>query len=215
MARVGKIAQLPKPIREELNTRLDNGQQGPELLAWLNATPEAQAVCAKFDGKPINAQNLSVWRSGGYEDWRKRDDLRERLKLKAERCFRLAQETGGNLSEGAAAILGGQFLDVLERSESLDPGDLVNLTRAVVALRVGDQANIKLKQAERDLDRKEAELAGTLRRGAEAVLDAAQDQRVREIEQAAGSTRAEKIELIGQHIFGELWRTRPTSPPKE
>ena len=104
-------------IREELNQRLDNGQQGPELLAWLNGLPETQAVCARFDGKPVNAQNLSVWRTGGYEDWRKRDDLRERLKAKADRCFRLAQETGGSLSEGAAAILGGQFLEVLERAD--------------------------------------------------------------------------------------------------
>ncbi|HVY70426.1 MAG TPA: hypothetical protein VHH73_10890 [Verrucomicrobiae bacterium] len=68
--RTGKIGRLPRAIREQLNQRLHDGEQGPELLDWLNALPEVQAVlAAEFDGKPVNAQNLSSWRQGGYEDW--------------------------------------------------------------------------------------------------------------------------------------------------
>jgi len=36
MSRNGKIARLPRWIREELNRRLQRGQQGDSLLAELN-----------------------------------------------------------------------------------------------------------------------------------------------------------------------------------
>jgi hypothetical protein len=68
--RTGKIARLPKTIRDELNHRLDNGADGPELLAWLNALPEVQRVLAeKFGGRPLTKHNLSDWRRGGYAEW--------------------------------------------------------------------------------------------------------------------------------------------------
>jgi hypothetical protein len=75
--RLGKIAQLPKPIRDDLNRRLDNGHQSPELLEWLNSLPEIQELVAtKFEHQPITKSNLSHWRRGGYQDWRA-DQLRE------------------------------------------------------------------------------------------------------------------------------------------
>ena len=68
--RTGKISQLPKSIRDELNHRLQNGKQGPELLPWLNSLPETkELITTKFDHHPINRQNLTEWRHGGYEDW--------------------------------------------------------------------------------------------------------------------------------------------------
>jgi hypothetical protein len=68
--RIGKIARLPKLIRDELNHRLENGADGPELLAWLNALPEVQRVLAeKFGGRPLTKHNLSDWRHGGYAEW--------------------------------------------------------------------------------------------------------------------------------------------------
>ena len=64
--RTGKIARLPKVIREELNVRLENGESGKELLAWLNGLPEVQKVIAEqFGGKVVRKQNLSDWRQGG------------------------------------------------------------------------------------------------------------------------------------------------------
>ena len=38
--RNGKIARLPLEIREQLNRRLDDGEQGQPDLDWLNALPE-------------------------------------------------------------------------------------------------------------------------------------------------------------------------------
>lgn len=83
MSRPGKIARLPHTVRDTLNLRLHDGEQGPELLAWLNAEPAVQAVlAAHFNGQPINAQNLSEWRRGGYAVWCEQEQvlaLAERL----------------------------------------------------------------------------------------------------------------------------------------
>jgi hypothetical protein len=78
--RRGKIARLPRTIRETLNRRLSDGEAGPKLLAWLNAQPEVQTVLAEeFAGRPITEQNLSEWRQGGYLDWEHKEALRESL----------------------------------------------------------------------------------------------------------------------------------------
>jgi len=70
MTRLGKIARLPREIREELNVRLQNGEVGRKLVEWLNGLPAAQAVLAEnFGGRAISTQNLSEWKQGGYEDW--------------------------------------------------------------------------------------------------------------------------------------------------
>jgi hypothetical protein len=70
LTRNGKIARLPLAVRQELNRRLDDGEQGKDLVVWLNALPEVQAiVAAEFGGKAIREQNLSEWKQGGYRDW--------------------------------------------------------------------------------------------------------------------------------------------------
>ena len=72
MTRKGKIARLPRAVRDELNRRLDDGEQGIRLVEWLNGLAEVQAVLkADFDGRPINEQNLSDWKDGGLKDWRR------------------------------------------------------------------------------------------------------------------------------------------------
>jgi hypothetical protein len=66
----GKISRLPREIREQLNQRLDDGEPGNRLVAWLNGLPAVQALlAAEFGGAAINEQNLSNWKQGGYRDW--------------------------------------------------------------------------------------------------------------------------------------------------
>ena len=58
--RNGKIARLPHMVREELNRRIRDGEEGKKLVAWLNGLPKVKAVvAAEFGGKPISEQNLS------------------------------------------------------------------------------------------------------------------------------------------------------------
>src|SRR5271154_3110592 len=74
--RNGKIARLPRHVREELNRRLERSEPSPQLLAWLNALPGVREFLQKeFDGEPVSKQNLSRWHLGGYQDWLTRRDF--------------------------------------------------------------------------------------------------------------------------------------------
>jgi hypothetical protein len=68
--RNGKVARLPLEIREQLNQRLADGEPGIRLVEWLNSIPDVAIVMQEqFDGRPINENNISEWRHGGYEEW--------------------------------------------------------------------------------------------------------------------------------------------------
>jgi hypothetical protein len=65
-ARNGKIARLPGDIREIVNQMIYDGDLYREIIVRLNEL-----------GHPgIRLQNLSEWRKGGFQDWR-----RDRLNL--------------------------------------------------------------------------------------------------------------------------------------
>jgi len=60
MTRQGKIARLPHPIPEQINQRLQNGEEGKQIAEWFNTLPEVTSLMAgEFDGQPINENNLS------------------------------------------------------------------------------------------------------------------------------------------------------------
>lgn len=77
-SRHGKIARLPKKVREELNERLLDGESGKSLVQWLNELPETKAALERdFGGAPINEPNLSDWRQGGFQDWLAKTEAQE------------------------------------------------------------------------------------------------------------------------------------------
>lgn len=89
--RTGKIARLAAPIREQLNTRLNNGESGPKLVAWLNALPETRELLqAEYEGRPISEQNLSEWRNGGYAEWLARREMSQQAAAFAAQAATLA-----------------------------------------------------------------------------------------------------------------------------
>jgi len=98
MTRNGKIARLSKVVRDELNRRIDNSEQGKALVKWLNSLPEVQAVMtSEFDGKPIREQNLSEWKNGGYRDWQARQERHEFVRQLEQE----AKEVGAVMETGA------------------------------------------------------------------------------------------------------------------
>ena len=50
ITRNGKIARLPRAIRDELNCRLADGEIGGRLVDWLNGLPEVQKILALLEG---------------------------------------------------------------------------------------------------------------------------------------------------------------------
>jgi hypothetical protein len=93
--RTGKIARLPREVREELNRRLADGEAARRLLEWLNALPTVQAVlAAEFGGRAVNEQNLTAWRQGGFIDWERQEEARGLMRTLVEEDDDLRKATG-------------------------------------------------------------------------------------------------------------------------
>ena len=103
----GKIARLSQNLREELNHRLEDGEPGGRLLAWLNALPAVQAMLtAEFGGGLVNAQNLSNWRQGGFQHWLKQQERLSLVRELTENAAELATDAGGvEVSHHLSAVL--------------------------------------------------------------------------------------------------------------
>ena len=144
--RTGKIARLPLRIIERLNERIADGEPGQKLVAWLNALPEVKAVLqTEFDGRPITEQNLSVWKKGGYRDWKLQEDARKMVPLVAEEASELNLSAGGHLTDHVAVWLIARLMAIVRRLAASDLDDagkwklLHGACGDVVALRRGDQ----------------------------------------------------------------------------
>jgi len=76
MIRNGKIAHLPADVQNDLNHRLERGDESQPILDWLNADIDVLEVLdADFRGVPISKQNLSEWRNGGFLEWQLRQEF--------------------------------------------------------------------------------------------------------------------------------------------
>jgi hypothetical protein len=142
MTRHGKIARLPHALREELNTRLHDGEPGSALLPWLNGLPAVQAVlAAHFGGRPVSESNVSEWRLGGYADWLRLQEARAWLGSFREEAAALADgEAAPPLATALAAPLTIALGRCLQQVTSA-PGDsaqlaaLLELSRELTRLR--------------------------------------------------------------------------------
>lgn len=226
--RRGKIARLPLSIRDELNRRLLENEPYKKICAWLNALPEAHVVCDEFGEQPIDDRNVSDWKKGGFADWLRRRETIDQTRDLAKYSLQLAKASGGNLSEGAAAILSGKILEVLEDLARMDAaeekrtpeqlaavaGAVKDLTDSLSSLRAGDHDNVKLSQNQKKIEQRgeiiSLDREKFLRDSASIALKVLKDDRAKSIEAGAG-TNEEKIEIMGQHLFGDLWKPRPGS----
>jgi hypothetical protein len=124
MTRLGKIARLPRKLREELNVRLQNGEVGTELVEWLNGLEAAQKVLkARFEGRPISEQNLSEWKQGGYEDWGRHQENCAYAAMLMEMSSDLEEEAGEKrLEERLVAPLAMGLARLLREAEEMPAG---------------------------------------------------------------------------------------------
>jgi len=154
MARIGKIARLPGAVRAQLNTRLQDGAAGKQIVRWLNSLPEVKAVLAHYcDGRPINEQNLSDWRQGGFEEWLVYQDiLAHARELAANRQELQTAVPGLSFTDHLAGAVAFRYGAILARQGlELDDKSLRQLRslgrtcQAVVKLRRSDQNAARLK----------------------------------------------------------------------
>jgi len=106
---------LPLAIRTEVNQRLLAGEPASRIIAWLHTKEEVLRVLDDyFKEQPINPQNMTEWRQGGYRDWLDRRARTERVKELSEYAARVAAAGDGDLMQSSAALAGGQLLEILE-----------------------------------------------------------------------------------------------------
>jgi hypothetical protein len=117
MHRNGKIARLPRPIRTDLNHRLDDGQEADSILPWLNELPLVQQMVEEqFGGVPISPQNLSEWRQGGFREWLLRQELIEHAGQASDYADDLDDEViTSQLPGKLAALLAARYAALLGR----------------------------------------------------------------------------------------------------
>lgn len=207
MSRQGKIARLPHALREQVNRRLLNGGTAREILAWLNAEPQAINIWkSRFKGLEASPQNLSEWTGGGYVDWLRRRDKAENLKTLSAYAMELAK-SGGSISDGAAAIAGGRLLEVLESVADDEDADLSEITLAVSRLRKGDRdieklalANLKEKNREKrdELDREKFEIMAV-----EKLIEWGQREEAQDI-LSSGKPQNIQVDLLREMIWGPI-----------
>jgi hypothetical protein len=161
MARNGKIARLPREIRDELNRRLQNGEQGGPLLAWLNALPEVLALLARdFAGSVISKQNLCEWRAGGFAEWQTRQETLDQARELAADANEITVATDGRLTDHLATVLAVRYASALSgwNGEVTDEfrrklRALRGLCQDIVELRRGDHSGARLKMEQDRLER--------------------------------------------------------------
>lgn len=168
MSRNGKIARLPGPVREQVNRRLDNGEKGRDIIAWLNLNDEVKAVLTRdFDGHEINHVNLCQWRQGGYRDWEMQQATLDETHRVVSEGLELDKVGEKALADKLAVWLVGRYVLVTRKliENENDPAAwklLRELCHDVVALRRGDhgaewlrleQERLKLQHQKQQSDR--------------------------------------------------------------
>jgi hypothetical protein len=167
--RNGKIARLPKEIREQLNRRLENGWRGARLVKWLNELPQVKDIMREeFHGHPIAEQNLSQWRDGGYADWLRHQGTQEQLRWVVERSEDVdAAEGNEHLCERLARVAAAELAEHLQRlSEVADPKErwkqfrevCLELWRLRNGTHYGRGVDLSWDRWHREVDHEEAEL---------------------------------------------------------
>lgn len=166
MTRKGKIARLPHSTRAILNAKLRNGVPGTKLVEWLNGLEIVQLVLkAEFEGRPINEQNLTEWKQGGYEDWLRQQETRQWVCELAEEAAELEQEAGDfSVADWLSSSLGvalGRYLQIVAAQAADDPKQrqaLFELSREIGRLRRDDhdEQRVKIEREQWDAMQEEA-----------------------------------------------------------
>jgi hypothetical protein len=161
-AGTGKIARLPRDVRDELNRRLDDGEDGAALLDWLNGRPGTLKVMQDhFAGQPVNKQNLSDWRQGGFLEWQRQQealDFAGRLLEDAEDAEKLAQDgpLADRMAELVALSLGHLLQAAIRQPDGPEKTKAVlKSARELIRPRRSDRENERADREQKDWQRNE------------------------------------------------------------
>ena len=167
MTRNGKIARLPRPLRDEFNRRLSANDDGATLLDWLNAAPGVKGLLARdFAGEPISKQNLYEWRNGGFLEWQNRQDLFAQAADLTDENGEWDALAANDFTERLAAVLVVRYADALagwnggdDEAFRLKLRDLRRFNQDLAVLRRYNQTAARLKMEQMPFYREEKQRA--------------------------------------------------------
>ena len=140
----GRITRLPEEIRDGIYFRLRDGRTCQEVANWLNELPEAREVQKEYyGGRPIMARQVLDWRRVWYERSEKRLGKASRVRDLAAVALSLARANGDSIARGAAAIVSGKILELLEQVDSatkMDVSELKGICAGLAQLRTSEIA---------------------------------------------------------------------------
>ena len=203
-----KIGRLPFAVRNELNERIRDGAQGAEILDWLNGLKETRKILREQKSGPINAQNLTDWRSSGYRDWLDDQDRADRIRRLAEVSQTLATAAGGNAAGVGCNIATAKIMDILEAA---DEDQVADLATALVKLRASENAAQKVALAEEKnaIQKEQLELSRAKfeRDTTRLFIKWAQSKDALALATDKRLGSDEKTERLGRLMFGDLWES--------
>ena len=203
-----KIGRLPFAIRNELNERIRDGAQGAELLEWLNGLKETKKILREMKSGPVNAQNLTDWRSSGYSHWLDDQKEADRIRRLAEVSQTLAAAAGGNVAGVGCSIATAKIMDALE---SAADDKIADLSTALVKLRASENAAQKVALAEEKnaLAKEQLELSRAKfeRDTTRLFIKWAQSKDALALANDKRLGSDEKTERLGRLMFGDLWES--------
>lgn len=203
-----KIGRLPFAVRNELNERIRDGAQGLDILSWLNGLRETRKILREMKSGPINAQNLTDWRSSGYRDWLDDQDRADRIRRLAEVSQTLATAAGGNAAGVGCNIATAKIMDILEAA---DEDQVADLATALVKLRASENAAQKVALAEEKnaIQKEQLELSRAKfeRDTTRLFIKWAQSKDALALATDKRLGSDEKTERLGRLMFGDLWES--------
>ena len=203
-----KIGRLPFAVRNELNERIRDGAQGPDILGWLNGLKETRKILREMKSGPVNAQNLTDWRSTGYKDWLDDQERADRIRRLAEVSQTLATASGGNVAGIGCNIAAAKIMDILEAA---DEDQVADLSKALDKLRAGENAAQKVALAEEKnaIQKEQLSLSRAKfeRDTARLFVKWAQSKDALALATDRRLGSDEKTERRGRLMFGDLWES--------
>lgn len=107
----GKVARLPKAVRDQINGWLLDGLSYPEIIQRLGP-----------QGKNLTPNNLSQWKKRAHQDWLVQQMFVDRAQVLAETPLDVARDFNAAEVNRAALQLGA--LHMFEALRDLGPGSL-------------------------------------------------------------------------------------------
>jgi hypothetical protein len=144
--RNGKIARLPKAIRDKINQWIDDGRTYPQIIKDLGD-----------DAKDLKPGHFSEWRKGGYEDYLRHQEWRDQLRILRENGSDMSELADGpKFQETLIQIALTEIFRVLQERE-LKP-DSLNYIRLFNALARLNREALALRKYNDLLAKEQAEL---------------------------------------------------------